>query len=63
LASSFLRFCQRNPKACPLIGVSEPGDPRIPELGADLDIRTDLPLYRVWRNGELVDETPDVSPV
>src|SRR4051794_38363263 len=63
LASSFLRFCQRNPKACPLIGVSEPGDPRLPELGADLDIRTDLPLYRVWRDGELVDETPDVSSV
>jgi len=63
LASSFLRFCQRNPKACPLIGVSEPGDPRLPELGADLDIRTDLPLYRVWRDGELADETPDVSSV
>lgn len=63
LASSFLRFCQRNPKACPLIGVSEPGDPRIPELGIDLDIRTDLPLYRVWRDGELVGEVPDVSSV
>ncbi|WP_414472122.1 putative hydro-lyase [Microvirga sp. M2] len=63
LASSFLRFCQRNPKACPLIGVSEPGDPRVPELGADLDIRTDLPLYRIWRDGELVDEVTDVSSV
>lgn len=55
-AHDFLRFCQRNPKPCPLIGVSEPGRPTIPELGEDLDIRTDLPRYRVWREGELVEE-------
>jgi uncharacterized protein YcsI (UPF0317 family) len=59
-ANDFLRFCQRNPKPCPLIGVSEPGDPRVPELGDDLDIRTDLPRYRVWRDGELVAEPTDV---
>lgn len=56
LAADFLRFCQLNPKPCPLIGTSAPGDPRVPELGADLDIRTDLPRYRVWKNGELVAE-------
>ncbi len=61
LAGDFLRFCQRNPKPCPLIGVSEPGDPRVPELGADLDIRTDLPRYRIWKNGELVDEPTDIT--
>ena len=38
--------------------MSAPGDPRVPALGEDLDIRTDLPRYRVWRNGELVAE-PD----
>ena len=54
LAGDFLRFCQRNPKPCPLLGVSEPGDPRLPNLGADLDIRTDVPAYRIWRQGELV---------
>ncbi len=52
LAGDFLRFCQRNPKPCPLIGVSEPGAVGIPELGRDLDLRTDLPGYRVWRSGE-----------
>ena len=52
LAGDFLRFCQRNPKPCPLIGVSEPGATTIPELGPDLDLRTDLPGYRVWRSGE-----------
>ena len=39
---------------------SAAGDPRIPDLGEDLDIRTDLPRYRVWRNGALVDEPSDL---
>jgi uncharacterized protein YcsI (UPF0317 family) len=60
LAQDFLQFCRRNPKPCPLIGVSAPGDPRIPELAEDLDIRTDLPRYRVWRNGALVEEPTDI---
>jgi hypothetical protein len=47
LVSDFLRFCQLNPKPCPLIGTSAPGDPRVPELGEDLDIRIDLPRYGV----------------
>ena len=40
-ANDFLRFCQANPKPCPILGMSEPGDPRIPAVGKDLDIRTD----------------------
>ena len=60
LAADFLRFCQLNPKPCPLIGMSAPGDGRVPELGQDVDIRTDLPRYRVWRNGVLVAEPTDV---
>src|SRR5579864_3050272 len=63
LAADFLRFCQLNPKPCPLIGTSEPGDPRVPDLGEDLDIRTDLSRYRVWRNGELVAEPEDIRNV
>jgi uncharacterized protein YcsI (UPF0317 family) len=60
LAAEFLRFCQRNPKPCPIVGMSEVGDPYLPELGVDLDIRTDLPGYRIWRSGELVDEPTDI---
>jgi uncharacterized protein YcsI (UPF0317 family) len=60
LAQDFLQFCQRNPKPCPLIGVSAPGDWRIPALAEDLDIRTDTPRYRVWRAGALVDEPQDL---
>lgn len=61
LAYDFLLFCQRNPKPCPLVGVSETGDPMIPALGRNLDIRTDLPRYRVWQKGELVAEPQSVE--
>ena len=60
LAADFARFCALNPKPCPLIGVAAPGDWRIPALGEDLDIRTDVPRYRVWRDGTLVDEPRDL---
>ena len=59
-ASAFHRFCQLNPKPCPIIGMSDVGDPRIPALGLDLDIRTDVPRYRVWRDGEVVEEPTDI---
>jgi uncharacterized protein YcsI (UPF0317 family) len=60
-ADDFLRYCQRNPKPCPLLAVTEPGDPRVPALGEDIDLRTDVPRYRVWRHGELVDEPTDIA--
>jgi uncharacterized protein YcsI (UPF0317 family) len=61
LASDFLRFCQLNPKPCPLLAASAPGDPHLPALAEDLDIRTDLARYRVWRNGAVVDEPTDIA--
>jgi len=60
LAEDFLRFCQLNPRPCPLVGVSAPGDWRIPALAENLDIRTDAPRYRVWRDGALIDEPQDL---
>jgi uncharacterized protein YcsI (UPF0317 family) len=60
LAHDFLRFAQANPKPCPVLAVSEPGDPHLPALGEDLDLRTDLPKYRVWRDGELAGEPTDI---
>jgi uncharacterized protein YcsI (UPF0317 family) len=63
LAADFARFCQLNPKPCPVLGQSEPGDWRLPTLGEDLDIRTDIPLYRLWKNGELVEEVTDLKKV
>jgi uncharacterized protein YcsI (UPF0317 family) len=61
MASDFMRFAQRNPKPCPLIGISELGSRSITELGLDLDIATDIPRYRVWRHGELIDEPLSVE--
>ena len=61
LADDFLRFCQSNPKSCPVLAVSQPGDPYLPALGADLDIRTDVPRYRVFRNGEPIDEPTNIG--
>src|SRR3981189_43447 len=60
LAAAFPRFCQLNPNPCPIIGMSDVGNPHIPSLGLDLDIRTDLPRYRVWRDGEVVEEPTDI---
>jgi uncharacterized protein YcsI (UPF0317 family) len=60
LATDFAAFCQRNPKPCPLIGMGAVGDPMLPDLG-DIDIRTDLPMYRVWRHGELEAEVADIK--
>ena len=61
VAGDFARFCERNPKPCPLIGVTEPGAPHVPALGGDIDLRTDVSRYRVWRHGELAEEVADIS--
>jgi uncharacterized protein YcsI (UPF0317 family) len=59
-AEDFLRFCLRNPKPCPLLAVGEPGRADLPGLGRDIDIRTDVPRYRVFRDGVAVDAPSDV---
>jgi uncharacterized protein YcsI (UPF0317 family) len=60
-ADDFLRFCHANPKPCPLLAMSEAGSVALPALGADLDIRTDLPRYRVWEHGRLVASPTNVT--
>ena len=60
-AFDFLLFCQRNPKPCPLLDVTEPGDPEPRGVAEGSDLRTDLPMYRVWRGGELVDEPTEIA--
>lgn len=57
----FEQYCRANAQACPLLAVSEPGSPHLPTLGTDLDIRTDLPRYRVYRDGTWTDEVSDVA--
>jgi uncharacterized protein YcsI (UPF0317 family) len=55
-----LLFAQRNPRACPVLEVLDAGQVE-PRLAPGADIRTDVPAYRVWRDGELVEETADAS--
>ena len=59
-AFDFLLFCQRNPKPCPLLDVTEPGDPEPKAVAPGADLRTDLPAYRVWRDGRLAEEPADI---
>ena len=58
-AFDFLLFCQRNPKPCPLVDVTEPGR-WSPTTAPHADLRSDLPKYRVWKDGELADEPADI---
>ena len=60
-AYEFLLFCMRNPRPCPVIDVTEPGSPYPMKVAPTADLRTDLPRYRVFKNGELVDEPTDVT--
>lgn len=60
-AFDFLRFCVRNPKPCPVLEVTDAGSPHPdPVWGGDADLRTDLPRYRVYEDGELVEEPHDI---
>ena len=59
----FAAFLEANPAACPLIARGTAGDPAMPELGADIDIRFDLPRYRVFREGRIEGEPTDISDV
>ncbi len=63
-AMEFMGFCQKNPKPCPLVDVSPaPGDPGFARLGEDLDVRSDVPGYRVFENGEEVATVADISDI
>ena len=60
-ADHFEQFCALNPKPCPLLAISpEPGNYRLPGLGEDIDIRRDVPLYRIWRDGLVKEQCQDV---
>jgi len=60
-ASDFLQFCQKNPKPCPLLEVTEAGNPCPAKLATESDLRTDIPRYRVWKQGALIEEPTEIS--
>lgn len=62
-ALDFMRFCQRNPKPCPLVGVSDTGNPVLTTLGKHIDIRTDVPAYYVYENGAQTKTVSDLMAI
>jgi uncharacterized protein YcsI (UPF0317 family) len=60
-AFDFMRFCQRNPKPCPLLEVTDTGSAEPAQTAPGADLRTDVPRYRVYRDGELAGEPEDVT--
>jgi uncharacterized protein YcsI (UPF0317 family) len=60
-ADDFLRFCLQNPKPCPVLAVGRPGQPEFPTLGAGIDIRTDVPRYRVFEHGREIAAPTDIA--
>ena len=60
-AATFREFCERNPKPCPLLEILDAGDPEPRRIAPGADVRTDLPRYRVFRDGVPVDEPTAVS--
>lgn len=60
-AYDFLLFCMRNPKSCPLIEVTDAGSPVPKKSAPTADLRTDLPKYRIYKNGELTEEVTDIT--
>lgn len=63
-ADDFYEFCQLNSQSCPLIASSDtPGDFSLNMLGEDIDIRSDVPLYRIYRNGVLEGEVNDITDI
>src|SRR4051812_11216604 len=62
-ANDFVAFCHANAQACPVLAVSEPGDWRMPTLGYDIDVRSDLPKYWIYRAGERAQSTLDITDI
>jgi len=63
LAFDFLLFCQRNPKPCPVLEVIEAGETNPIITAPNADIRTDIPAYRIYKNGEFSDEIDSLETV
>jgi len=59
-AVDFEMFCRANPKPCPILEVLKAGNPEPVMTAGDADVRTDLALYRVYRDGQLVEEPRDI---
>ena len=62
-ADDFVAYCRANAQACPVLAVGKPGDPRMASLGDNIDVRTDLPAYWVYRHSAHAETVHDISPL
>ena len=60
-ANDFFNFCKSNPKACPLVGQTKLNNPYFDTLGDDVDIRFDVPLYNIYKNGYLITSVRNIQ--
>ncbi len=60
-ASEFEQFCALNPKPCPLLETTKPGRYQPSMMAPSADVRTDLPRYRVFRNGACIDRPASIE--
>ena len=60
-AYDYLVFCHRNPRALSIVDITEVGSPHPPRLAPDADLRTDLPRYIVYQDGQVIDEPTDIG--
>ena len=61
MADDFKQYCELNPRPCPLIGMSKPGDPSLPELGGDIDVRHDVSAYHVFKDGKFIEVVSHIN--
>jgi len=60
-AEEFRLFCTRNPRPCPILEIVEQGSVEPRKFAPSSDLRTDLPRYRIWRDGLLADEPTSIE--
>ncbi len=60
-AEDFKGFCLSNLKPCPLLEITKPGAFHLQDLAKDVDLRVDLPKYKVFQDGAVIEEPTEIT--
>ncbi len=60
-AYDYLVFAHRNPKIISIVDMTEAGSPHPLKVAPEADLRTDLPKYLVYRDGQVIDTPTDIK--